>query len=230
MSTYSLRLSLVAAAFATLSSASAIEGIWPLHDVPFAHLEKELGVKIDQAWLDRVRIASGRYGSSSGFVSSTGLIITNHHVAEGCLARLSTPQDNIRAKGFLARTAVDERVCPGAEARVLMSFEDVSSQIAASKTEEARKQVIAKIEAECAEKTKLRCDVVALYRGAQHWVYRYQVYPTVKLVWAPEESVGGYGGDTDNFVYPRYSLDAAIVRAYASLLSHRRFSRLRRRL
>jgi hypothetical protein len=111
---------LTALSLALLSqSALSIEGLWPLHDIPFAHIEKQLGVKLDQTWIDRARAAAGRYGSSSGFVSPTGLIATNHHVAEGCLSRLSSAQDNVRQNGFLARSLAEERVCPGAQVRVL---------------------------------------------------------------------------------------------------------------
>lgn len=189
------------------------EGVYPLHDVPVDAIASTTGVTLTPQWLEHARLAAGRYGSSSGFVSADGLVITNHHVAEGCLFRLSATRPTIYRDGYLAASREQEIQCPGADVSILESFENVTQRVTTG-PENARAARIAAIERECTEQTKLSCEVVTLYRGAEYWVYRYRRINDVRLVWAPERTIGLFGGDRDNFVYPRYNLDVALLRAY----------------
>ncbi|KPF70616.1 hypothetical protein IP84_01535 [beta proteobacterium AAP99] len=199
---------------AACSAAYAAEGVHPLHDVPVDAISSTTGVTLTPQWLENARLAAGRFGSSSGFVSADGLVITNHHVAEGCLFRLSATRPTIYRDGYLAATREQEIQCPGADVTVLESFENVTQRVTTG-PENARAARIVGIERECSEQTKLSCEVVTLYRGAEYWVYRYRRINDVRLVWAPERTIGLFGGDRDNFVYPRYNLDVALLRAYA---------------
>jgi hypothetical protein len=135
--------------------------------------------------------------------------------------RLSSEKENLVVTGFLARTQGEERTCPGAEVKMLVSFEEVTAQIQAAQSglageaaSKKRQEAIAGIEKTCAATTRLRCDVVTLFRGGQYWVYRYKVWQDVRLVWAPERGIAHFGGDPDNFVYPRFALDASFLRVY----------------
>lgn len=194
---------------------AADEGMWPFHNIPAEQIEKKYGVKLTAEWLSHLRLSAARFGSSSGFVSPKGLLLTNHHVARGCIQRLSTQENDLARNGFLARAQADERQCPGAEVTLLTSFDDVTARVAEARGDAAKRQeIISGIEKQCREETRLRCQIVTLYRGGQHWLYRYKVWNDVRLVWAPESRLGFFGGDQDNFVYPRFNLDAAIVRAY----------------
>ncbi len=197
------------------TSARADEGMWPFHNPPVEQIAKKYGVTITPAWLEALRLSSVRFGSSSSFVSADGLILTNHHVAVSCVQRLSSANEDLVREGFLARTNAEERTCPGAEASMLVSFDEITKQVAAAGGNAGKRQaIIDTTEKKCADDTKLRCQVVTLYRGGQYWLYRYKVWQDVRLVWAPESRIGAFGGDTDNFVYPRFSLDASFVRAY----------------
>jgi Peptidase S46 len=195
--------------------ATADEGMWPFHNIPTGQIQKKYGVTLSPAWLENLRLSAVRFGASSAFVSADGLILTNHHVAKGCIQRLSTAENDLVKDGFLARAPQDERVCPGSEATILVSYDNVTATLAKSKGDARERQIaIAAIEKQCRDDTKLRCQVVTLYRGGQYWLYRYRVFNDVRLVWAPETRLGFFGGDTDNFVYPRYNLDVALMRAY----------------
>jgi len=216
----------------TLTSALALtssialhadEGMWTFDRPPVQAIQRQYGFAVTQPWLDHLRLSSVRFPEGSGsFVSPTGLVLTNHHVALEQLQKISTPQKNYVADGFYARTRAEEVKAADAELDVLMSTEDVTSRIngAAAKAAnaqsalEARKAEIARIEKECVDSTKLRCDVVPLYQGAQHWLYRYKKYTDVRLVFAPEQQMAFFGGDPDNFTYPRHDLDFAIFRVY----------------
>ena len=186
-------------------------------------IQSRYGFTVTQPWLDHLRLSSVRFPEGSGsFVSPTGLVLTNHHVALEQLQKISTPQKNYVADGFYARTRAEEVKSADAELDVLMSSEDVTSRVtgAAAKAAnaqaalEARKAEIARLEKECVDTTKLRCDVVTLYQGAQYWLYRYKKYTDVRLVFAPEQQMAFFGGDPDNFTYPRHDLDFAIFRVY----------------
>lgn len=193
----------------------ADEGMWTFHNPPLTAIAKKYNVNLTPEWLDNLRLSAVRFGASSAFVSADGLILTNHHVALGCVQRLSSAKEDLVRDGFLARTNAEERVCPGAEASQLLSFEDVTGKVAEAKGNATKRQdIISDIEKSCREATKLRCQVVTLYRGGQYWLYRYKIWQDVRLVWAPEARLGFFGGDRDNFVYPRYALDVAFVRAY----------------
>jgi hypothetical protein len=172
--------------------------------------------------LDALRLSAVRLGGGSGsFVSADGLVLTNHHVAMGCLQALSTEANDVVRNGFHARTRVEERSCPGMEMRRLEATEDVTGRVRArikskddAQATAERNVVIAEVENECREKTGLRCEVVTIYRGAAYHLYRYKVWNDIRLVFAPEQRLGFFGGDPDNFVFPRFDLDFSLMRVY----------------
>ena len=204
--------------------ARADEGMWTFDDPPLAQLKEKYQFTPTKDWLDHLRLASVRLndGGSGSFVSPRGLVLTNHHVALGQLQKVSTPQKNYVADGFYARTSADELKCPDIELNVLISTENVTDRVqkavpprsAAAQALEARKKAIAEIEREITSATGLRSDVVALYQSSEYWLYRYKKYTDVRLVFAPEQPIAFFGGDPDNFTYPRYDLDVALFRVY----------------
>ena len=210
------------ALYVASASAGAEEGLWAFDRPPSAALQAKYGFMPRPAWLDALRLSAVRVGGASGsFVSSEGLVLTNHHVALSCVQDLSTEESDLVRNGFIARTRADERVCPGAEVRRLDSFEDVTDTVRSaikSKADAAanaeRNIAIAAIENQCSATTGLRCEVVTFYRGAAYELYRYRVWTDVRLVFAPETRVAFFGGDPDNFVYPRFDLDFALMRVY----------------
>jgi hypothetical protein len=179
---------------------------------------------MDQAWADHLRLSSVRFnsGGSGSFISSNGLVLTNHHVASDTLHKLSTADRDLIRDGFLAKTFQEELKAPDLELNQLVSIEDVTDQVNAAvdtsaSTEDAFKQrraAIANIEQASKDSTGLRSDVVTLFGGAKYHLYRYKKYTDVRLVWAPETAAAFFGGDADNFEYPRYNLDATIMRVY----------------
>ena len=209
---------------APLHGARADEGMWPFNMVPREKIQKDHGVTITDAWLDHVRLASVRFssGGSGSFVSATGLALTNHHVASDCIAKLSRSGKDFLNDGYLAGTDGPEAKCPDLELNQLLSMEDVSDQVRAAKTADmsdadantAQKGAMARIEKACSDKTGMRCDVVTLYAGGAYHLYTYKKYTDVRLVFAPEQSIAFFGGDPDNFTYPRYDFDLAIFRVY----------------
>ena len=216
-------LPLLAALLGVLaSSARADEGMWTFSHPPVHALKSKYGFTASPEWLDALRAASVRVGGASGsFVSSNGLVLTNHHVALSCVQQLSSAYRDLVRNGFLARTQDQERQCPGLEVRRLESFEDVTEKMrsAIKSTGEAaanaeRNVAIAAIETECKASSGLRCEVVTLYHGATYELYRYRVWTDVRLVFAPELRVAFFGGDADNFVYPRLNLDFSLLRVY----------------
>ena len=200
------------------------EGMYLFNDLPLELLEKRHGFRPDQAWADHLRLSSVRFnsGGSGSFISSNGLVLTNHHVASDTLHKLSTPERNLIDDGFLASTLEEELKAPDLELNQLVSIENVTDRVnqevdESVSPEQAAKQrraIIAKIEEESLEKTGLRSDVITLFGGAQYHLYRYKKYTDVRLVWAPETAAAFFGGDADNFEYPRYNLDATIMRVY----------------
>ncbi|MBI3298150.1 MAG: S46 family peptidase [Elusimicrobia bacterium] len=200
------------------------EGMWTFDNPPLKTLRREFGWAPPKRWLDRLRLASVRFndGGSGAFVSRSGLVLTNHHVAMGQLQKMSTAARDFVKDGFYARTRAAERPCPDLELNVLISYEDVTRRVRAALPDgmapaaaaAARRAVTAAIEAESAEATGLRSDVIELYQGGEYWLYRYKKYTDIRLVMAPEVGAAFYGGDDDNFTYPRYALDFAFFRAF----------------
>ena len=200
------------------------EGMWTFDNPPLKQLQERYGFTPTQEWLDHVRLASVRFndGGSGAFVSPNGLVMTNHHVGIGQLQKISTAEKDYVTTGFFAVTPAEELKCPDLELNVLMSMEDVTGKVRAAVKEgmsgeaalKAREAEIAKIEKESLEKTGLRSNVINLYHGGEYRLYRYKQYTDVRMVMAPERQAAYYGGDSDNFTYPRYDLDMAFFRVY----------------
>lgn len=202
----------------------AEEGMWTFDNPPTKLVQDKYHFAITQQWLDHVRLSSVRLndGGSGSFVSPTGLLLTNHHVALGQLQKNSTPEHDYVKSGFYARTPAEEIKSPDLEVNVLVSMENVTARVQdalkgsrnAEQEFAKRKDVITAIERESLEKTGFRSDVVTLYQGGEYWLYRYKKYTDVRIVFAPEQQIAFFGGDPDNFTYPRYDLDFALFRVY----------------
>jgi hypothetical protein len=214
-----------ALAFTTLiSSVSADEGMWVFNNLPRKQLKDKYGFEPSEAWIDHVMKSSVRFnsGGSGSFVSSNGLVLTNHHVGADTLQKISTKDNDYYKNGFWAKTLADEPKAPDLELNVLQSIDDVTPRVNAAVKPEmppaeafgARRAVISAIEKESLDKTGQRSDVVTLYQGGQYHLYRYKKYTDIRLVWAPEFEIAFFGGDPDNFEYPRYDLDVCLFRAY----------------
>ncbi len=207
-----------------LSTARADEGMWPFNNVPRADIKRKYGFEVTDAWLKKVQMASVRFnnGGSGSFVSPEGLVLTNYHIVEDIIGEISTPEKDYSKEGFLARTRAEEQKAPSLELNVLMSIEDVTDRVAgsvkanatAAGAADARRSEISAIEAESLKATGLRSDVVTLYQGGRYNLYRYKKYTDVRLVFAPEFQAAFFGGDPDNFNYPRFNIDMALVRVY----------------
>ena len=206
------------------ASAFADEGMWLFNSPPLKKLKERYHFDPARLWLVRLQKASVRFnsGGSGSFVSATGLVITNHHIGADALQKFSDEQHNYLRDGFYARTRTEEKKCIDLELNVLMSIEDVTaringavkSEMTSEQASDARKSVIAAIEKESKDKTGLRSDVVTLYQGGSYHLYRYKRYDDVRLVFAPEQQIAFYGGDPDNFEYPRFDLDICLFRVY----------------
>jgi hypothetical protein len=207
-----------------VTTVHADEGMWLLNDPPRKLLRDKYGFDLTDAWLEHARLASVRFngGGSGSFVSADGLIVTNHHIGADSLQKLSGKGKDYYRDGFLARTRGEELKCPDLELNVLQSIEDVTDRVNTAVKPDmsppqafaARRAVMAAIEKESTETTKLRSDVVTLYQGGLYHLYRYKKYTDVRLVMAPEHGIAFFGGDTDNFEYPRFDLDVCFFRAY----------------
>ncbi len=203
--------------------AQADEGMWTLTDLPRARLEKKYGFTPSEQWVHHAQLSSLRVGGgcSASFVSPQGLMMTNHHCSMGCFEELSNPQRDILRSGFLASDRGSELRCTTMELSQLLSVEDVTARIteatrglADQQFGHALKAEMSKIEKSCADSTKLRCEVVTLYHGGKYHLYRYKRYTDVRLVFAPEAQIAQFGGDPDNFNFPRYALDVTFFRVY----------------
>lgn len=217
------KLLTVLLAVSFVSPTLADEGMWTFDNLPLKELKERYDFAPSQSWLDHLRLSTVKFNGGTGsLVSPSGLVLTNHHVARGWLEELSPSGKNWVRDGFYARAAGEELKCPGMELRVLISTENVTARVeqAANAGMNDKERIAAqnaeraKIEAESLEKTNLVSQVVALYQGGENWLYRYKKYTDVRLVFAPEEQIGFFGGDADNFVYPRYALDFAFFRVY----------------
>jgi Peptidase S46 len=205
-------------------TARADEGMWPFNNVPRAEIKKRYGFDVTDEWLRKVQLASVRFnnGGSGSFVSPNGLVLTNYHIVEDIVNDVSTPEKDLAKEGFVARSLVDEIKAPSLELNVLMSIEDVTSRVnGAVKTGmtdaegfAARRGEIAAVEGESTKATGLRSDVITLYQGGQYNLYRYKKYTDVRLVFVPEFQAAFFGGDPDNFNFPRFNIDMALVRVY----------------
>ena len=225
MSVRRVRPLLFAAAISLpLSAAHADEGMWTFDAFPAAKMQADYGWAPDQAWLDKVRASAVRLtgGCSASFVSGQALILTNHHCVATCVEQNSTASNNRLKAGFTARTRDEELKCAGQQAEVVTSIADVTPRVKAAigtatgeAAIKARAAIISEIEkAGCTDKAKTRCQVVSLFGGGQYKLYTYRKYSDVRLVWAPEAQAAQFGGDPDNFNFPRYSMDASFLRAY----------------
>jgi hypothetical protein len=217
-------LILASAAFALPSVASAEEGMWTFDAFPAERVRAAYGWAPDQAWLDNVRAAAVRLtgGCSASFVSPDGLILTNHHCVVQCVQDRSTPERDLVRAGFTSRTRTEELQCPGQQAELVTAISDVTQRVQSAignatgaALARARDAEIARIQSEgCTDTARERCQVVTLYGGGQYKLYKYRKFSDVRLVFAPEAQAAFFGGDPDNFNFPRYNLDAAFLRAY----------------
>ncbi len=166
---------------------------------------------------------------TASFVSPEGLILTNHHCSESCLDEHSTKDKNLVSEGFLARTREQEVRCGTQIADVLMETENITARISAAtkgldvkSANEQRKATMTALEQQCEQDSKgarngpYKCETVDLYQGGQYWLYKYHRYSDVRLVFAPERDIAAFGGDPDNFQYPRWDLDMSVLRAYGA--------------
>jgi hypothetical protein len=208
----------------SVSLAHSDEGMWLFNQPPRQILKERYNFDPSDAWLEHLQKSSVRFnsGGSGSFVSEDGLLISNHHVGADDLQKLSTPEKNYIHDGFHARTLAEERKCLDLELNVLQSIEDVTARVNAAVPSDAdpdtafkaRRKITAEIEKESLDRTGLRSDVVTLWKGGAYHLYRYKRYTDVRLVFAPEVQIAFYGGDPDNFEYPRYDLDICLFRVY----------------
>jgi len=223
-----MRILLLILALAATAPALADEGMWTFDNFPAATVEHTYGVQITPDWLDRVRLSTIRLTNcTASFVSPDGLILTNHHCVESCLAELSSKDNSLLDRGFLAPTRSAERRCSTQLADVLVGMDNVTSTVAKAvaglddkAANTARKKVLTELEQACehssvkAKSGTLKCQAVTLYDGGQYFIYRYERHDDVRLVFAPESDIAAFGGDPDNFQFPRWSLDFSMLRAY----------------
>jgi hypothetical protein len=224
-----MKLRCLAAAASTVSililPAVADEGMWTFDNFPAAAVKAKYGVSIDRTWLDHVRLATARLstGCSASIVTGQGLMLTNHHCVSSCVQDLSTAEHNYIDLGYAAATRSEERQCPGMQAEILISIGDVTDRVRAATTGKASLDVIKARDAAVADIEKAAClgkevaetcQVVSLYQGGQYKLYTYRKYADVRLVFAPEVAAAFFGGDPDNFNFPRYQLDASFLRLY----------------
>ena len=215
---------LLALVFLFSTVAPADEGMWLYNEAPKDRIKAKYGFELTQQWLDHVRLSSVRFnnGGSGSFVSPDGLTFTNHHVGAACVQQLSTEGHDYMKTGFYAKTQAEEAKCPDLELNQLVGIEDVTDKInagmkagmSAAEAGQAQRAAMSQVEKDCATATGLRCDVVTFYSGEVYNLYKYKKYTDVRLVFAPEFDIAFFGGDPDNFTYPRYDLDITFFRVY----------------
>jgi hypothetical protein len=218
-----LGLSLLAA------PALADEGMWTFDNFPRAAVRQKYGVDVTEAWLKRLQRSITRHesGCTGSFISPDGLVLTNHHCVMDCLSEISSEKENFIENGFNAGSRGAERRCPTEILSVLIESEDVTQQVNAAtaglvdaKANEVRKQTLSRLEAACTERSKkhpsgpLACESVTLYQGGQYFLYKYRRYEDVRLAFAPHHAIAAFGGDPDNFNFPRWALDFGVLRVY----------------
>jgi hypothetical protein len=214
----------LALSFLLPAVASADEGMWLYNEAPKDKIKAKYGFELTQQWLDHVRLSSVRFnnGGSGSFVSADGLTFTNHHVGAGCVQQLSSEGHDYIKSGFYAKTQAEERKCPNLELNELVGIEDVTAKVntdvkpemSAADAGQAQRAAMSKIEKDCGSTSGLRCDVVTFYSGQIYNLYKYKKFTDVRLVFAPEFDAAFFGGDPDNFTYPRYDLDITFFRVY----------------
>ncbi len=215
---------LLACTFICSTLATADEGMWLYNAPPKDRIKAKYGFELTQPWLDHVRLSSVRFnnGGSGSFVSPDGLTFTNHHVGARCVQQLSTEGRDYIKTGFYAKTQADEAKCPDLELNQLVGIEDVTEKInagvkpemSAAEAAQSQRAAMSQVEKDCTTATGLRCDVVIFYAGQVYNLYKYKKYTDVRLVFAPEFGIAFFGGDPDNFTYPRYDLDITFFRVY----------------
>ncbi|MDQ6684726.1 MAG: S46 family peptidase [Pseudomonadota bacterium] len=218
------RVLVASCAMLLCGAAAADEGMWTFNHFPSGKVAQKYGEAPTQAWLDHVRLSSVRIagGCSASVVSAQGLVMTNHHCARGCIENLSgIARRDYNRDGYFARTQPDEARCPGMEVNQLVDIIDVTPRleeatrgVPAEGYADARKAVTAAIEKQCASSDDFRCEVISLYRGGRYDLHRYRRFQDVRLVFAPEDAIAFFGGDPDNFNFPRYDLDVTFLRIY----------------
>ncbi len=217
-------LILAAFTFQTIPVAAFDEGMWTFNNVPRDDIKAKYGFEVTDEWLHKVQLASVRFnnGGSGSFVSPNGLVLTNYHIVEDIVGEVSTPEKDYAKLGFVARNQSEEIKAPALELNVLMEIEDVTARVnsavktgmSAADANAARRSAITAIESESTSTSGLRSDVVTLYQGGQYNLYRYKKYTDVRVVFVPEFQAAFFGGDPDNFNFPRFNIDMALVRVY----------------
>ncbi|HVF18114.1 MAG TPA: S46 family peptidase [Steroidobacteraceae bacterium] len=225
-----MRYLFAAALFALAQSASADEGMWTFDNFPRTTVKEKYGVDVTQPWLNRIQRAITRHevGCTGSFISPQGLVLTNHHCVMDCLADISSSSKDLVGEGINAKTRGEELTCPGEIISVLIETENVTDKVnkataglSDAKANEARKSELSRLEASCTEAAKknratgpLACEAVNLYQGGQYFLYKYKRYNDVRIVFAPHDAIAAFGGDPDNFNFPRWSLDFSLMRVY----------------
>ena len=220
---------LLLAAALTAGPVLADEGMWTFDNFPSAAVAQKYGVQIDAKWLNKVQLSIVRLSNcTASYVSPDGLILTNHHCADECLADNSTPEHSLIETGFLAADRSQEKKCGTQIADTLVAMENITERVNAAtrgqdakQANETRKRTLTALEQACEEASKqdaktgpLKCESVDLYHGGQYFLYKYKRYTDVRLVFAPEDGIAAFGGDPDNFQFPRWDLDMSVLRAY----------------